>query len=81
MAKTRVTDAPAKNDVYVGMLGLTTLAMVLGIALLALDADDYEWSSQPKSGPTISLPKAESLRGSAPAGGQPAAGGAATPGL
>ena len=56
MAKivTKGIDAPAKNDVYVGMLLLTVLATCIGIACLALELDtDYQWESVPKGGPAI----------------------------
>jgi hypothetical protein len=58
------TDAPAKNDVYVGMLLLTVLATGVGITCLALELnEDYKWESVPKGGPPIAkkeaAPKAE----------------------
>ena len=57
MARTRrESTAPAKRDVYVGMLFFTVLSMAAGITVLALEADEYGWESQAKSGPTITLP-------------------------
>lgn len=74
--KVRYVEAPAKNDVYVGMLIVMNLAMLFGVALLALECNDYDWESQPKGGPTINLPsvtRAAPVAGPADAGGFPAA--------
>ena len=58
MARQRLIDAPPRNDVYVGMLGLSALAMLAGIAALLLEfAGDYGFESQAKGGPAVSLPK------------------------
>jgi hypothetical protein len=60
------------------MLGLTAFAMLVGIALLALDANEYDWQSEAKGGPTLSLPKIERKATPAPGeGGAPPAGGGA----
>jgi hypothetical protein len=78
MARQRTVEGPKRNDVYVGMLGLTAFAMLIGIALLALDANEYDWQSEAKAGPAISLPKIE--RKAAPGeGAPPPAGGAGAP--
>ena len=42
--------APARNDVYVGMLILTVLAMAAGTTLLALECNEYGWESEPTAG-------------------------------
>ena len=53
----RPTEAPARNDAYVGMLFLTCVSMAVGIAVLALEGQEYDWVSEPpKSGPAITLP-------------------------
>ena len=58
MARQRLVTAPPRNDVYVGMLGLSALAMLLGIVVLVLElGGDYDFESQAKGGPAISLPK------------------------
>ena len=79
MARQRTVEGPKRNDVYVGMLGLTAFAMLIGIALLALDAGDYDWQSDAKAGPALNLPKIERKVGPAPGEGAPPAGGAAAP--
>jgi hypothetical protein len=81
MARQRTVEAPPRNDVYVGMLGLTAFAMLVGIALLALDANEYDWQSEAKGGPTLSLPKIERKAPAAPGEGAPppAGGGAGAP--
>lgn len=58
MARTRVryVDAPPRNDVYVGMLALSVFAIVIGCAVLALESDDYGWSTEAKAPPAVSLP-------------------------
>jgi hypothetical protein len=75
MAKNRVryVEAPARRDVYFGMLAMINLAMVMGVIVLALECNEYDWDSQPKGGPTISLP---TVTAAAP---KPGAGGVATP--
>ena len=58
MARQRLVTAPPRNDVYVGMLGLSALAMLAGILVLVLEfSGDYDFASQAKAGPAISLPK------------------------
>lgn len=58
MARQRLIDAPPRNDVYVGMLGLTALAMFAGVVVLLLEfGGDYDFEQAPKAGPPISLPK------------------------
>lgn len=56
-SKVRYVDAPAKNDVYTGMLALMCFGMVLGIAVLALELSDYGFATEAKGGPAINLPK------------------------
>ncbi|MGL6095545.1 MAG: hypothetical protein ACRC7O_07090 [Fimbriiglobus sp.] len=72
----RTTDAPARNDVYVGMLVLTCVAMFLGIGVLVTEGEEYGWESKPKAGPSITLP---SLNSKSPDGTEPPAAGAAAP--
>jgi hypothetical protein len=58
MARTRLVDAPPKNDVYTGMLALTCFAMLIGIIALVLElSGDYGFEAEAKGGPSISLPK------------------------
>ena len=58
MARQRLIDAPPRNDVYVGMLGLTALAMFAGVVVLLLEfGGDYDFEQEAKGGPPISLPK------------------------
>ena len=58
MARQRLVTAPPRNDVYVGMLGLTCLAMLCGIVALLLEfGGDYDFEQQAKAGPSVSLPK------------------------
>lgn len=56
MANVKFVEGPPRNDVYVGMLGLTVLSMLLGCAVLALEATDYEWESEPKPRTKLTLP-------------------------
>jgi len=53
----KFVEAPPRNNVYVGMLLLTALAGLIGVALFALEANSYGWSNQAVSSPTPSLPK------------------------
>lgn len=48
--------APARNDVYVGMLALTLLALVIGTTLLALECNEYAWEAEPTAGSPVSIP-------------------------
>ena len=58
MARQRLIDAPPRNNVYVGMLGLTCVAMLTGIVVLLLEfSGDYDFEQQAKAGPAVSLPK------------------------
>ncbi len=58
MARQRLIDAPPRNDVYVGMLGLTALAMLAGVVVLLLEfGGDYDFEQAPKPGAATSLPK------------------------
>jgi hypothetical protein len=59
MARERVIEAPPRRDRYFWMLVVTAASMFLGIVLLALDAGAYDWESQPKAAPALSLPKVE----------------------
>jgi hypothetical protein len=80
MARQRTVEAPKRNDVYVGMLGLAAFAMLVGIALLAFDASDYDWQSEAKAGPALNLPKIERKATPAPGeGATPPAGDGAAP--
>jgi hypothetical protein len=58
MARTRVryVDAPPRNDVYVGMLAMAAIAMVIGCVALAVESDEYDWSTEAKVVATPSLP-------------------------
>ncbi len=60
MARTRtrppVVVTSRRNDVYVGMLGLTCLAMLVGVVLLALELNDYEWKTEATKGPSLTAP-------------------------
>ncbi|MGL6076602.1 MAG: hypothetical protein ACRC8S_20805 [Fimbriiglobus sp.] len=56
MARVRFVDAPARNDVYVGMLAVTSLAILVSIVALALELNEYGFSAEAK-GPSISIPK------------------------
>ena len=62
----RYVDAPPRNDVYVGMIGLTALCAVVGILLLYLERDGYS-DSQPAPSPTVTLPNIDTLKRTAPA--------------
>ena len=58
MARQRLIDAPPQNDVYVGMLGLTALAMFAGVVVMLLEfGGDYDFTQEAKGGPAVSLPK------------------------
>ena len=58
MARQRLIDAPPRNDVYVGMLGLATLAMLAGVVALLLEfGGDYDFEQAPPPGAPVSLPK------------------------
>lgn len=48
--------APARTDIYVGMLLLTVLAMAAGTTLLALECNEYDWVAEPTAGPTVTIP-------------------------
>src|SRR6266536_1602772 len=58
MARTRVryVDAPPRNDVYVGMLALSAIAMLIGCLALAIESDEYGWSTEAKAAAAPSLP-------------------------
>lgn len=61
MARTRLDDEAdgvtrPRSDVYVGMLALAAACMVVGIGLLAVEANDYDWESQPKAVQPAALP-------------------------
>lgn len=58
--------APPRNDVYVGMLLLTVVALAVGTTVLALECNEYEWVSEPSAGPQIAIPEV-------PVGPRPAA--------
>ena len=73
MARQRLIDAPPRNDVYAGMLGLTCLAMLAGIVVLLLEfGGDYDFEQQAKAGPAVSLPKDYSRPTPKPDGTAPA---------
>ena len=73
MARQRLIDAPPRNDVYAGMLGLTCLAMLAGIVVLLLEfGGDYDFEQQAKAGPAVSLPKDYSRPTPKPDGSAPA---------
>jgi hypothetical protein len=55
MARATLTTEPSK--VYVGMLAVTILAMLVGITVLALEADEYDWEQTPRATPKAELPK------------------------
>ena len=58
MARQRLIDAPPRNDVYVGMLGLTALAMLAGVVVLLLEfSGDYDFEQAPKPGAPVGVPK------------------------
>ena len=71
MARTRtrptVVAASRRNDVYTGMLGLTCLAMLLGIVLLALELGDYEWKTEAPKGASFAAPVDTPRRAADPA--------------
>lgn len=77
MARTRtrppVVAAPRRNDVYVGMLGLTCLAMFVGVVLLALELNDYEWKTEATKGPVLTAPVDTPRKAADPAATPPAA--------
>ena len=68
MAKTRFVDAPPKNDVYTGMIGVTAACMFIGIVLLVIECTGYDWAARAEGGPTINLPK---IDGGAPTTSRP----------
>lgn len=74
MAKAR-TAAPA-SKVYVGMLATTVFAMFVGILLLSLEANEYDWESQAKGSP-VNIPKVDAPR--LPGSGTPEGGTGTTP--
>jgi outer membrane biosynthesis protein TonB len=47
MARSRPIEAPAKNDIYVGMWFVAFLATALSVLLLCLELTDYGWDSKP----------------------------------
>jgi len=57
------TTAPATNDIYTGMLGISLVALIVGCVLLYLDYSQYPDSkgpTVPKSPPVVtSAPKGE----------------------
>jgi len=59
MAKSRIRyiDAPARNDVYVGMLGLAAFAGLIGVLVFCLELNEYDWASEAKATPAPPLPK------------------------
>ena len=56
MARTRLTEAPPRNDVYVGMLALAVLSMALGCGMLALELTEYGWTESGGARTSVSLP-------------------------
>src|SRR4051812_33732737 len=58
MARTRVryVDAPPRNDVYVGMLALSVIAIAIGCGVLAIESGEYDWSTEAKAAATPALP-------------------------
>ena len=68
MAKTRFVDAPPKNDVYTGMIGVTAACMFVGIVLLVIECTGYDWAAKSVAGPAINLPK---IDGGAPTTARP----------
>jgi outer membrane biosynthesis protein TonB len=62
MAKSRVVDAPPKNDIYFGMWLCALLASVFAIAVLAIECTEYGWDSKaplPSASNTQPLPRLE----------------------
>jgi|YNPBryunderm2012_1023409.scaffolds.fasta_scaffold23017_3 hypothetical protein len=49
--------APPRNDVYIGMLLLTVIALAIGTTLLALECNEYDWIAEPSAGPQIAIPQ------------------------
>ena len=50
------TDEPRpRSDVYTGMVILTVVAMLLGCGLLAYEANEFGWESQPGPRTQLSL--------------------------
>ena len=72
MAKIRFVDAPAKNDVYTGMIGVTAACMFVGIVLLVVECMGYDWAAKAEGGPTITLPKIDGGPASTSRPGTPA---------
>lgn len=62
MARTRDEDddgrTKPRSDVYVGMLATAAASMFVGVGLLALEATEYDWESQPRAVQPASLPQA-----------------------
>jgi hypothetical protein len=56
--RTKVVEAPPRNDRYVAMLGVIALCMLVGCVLMFLDLNAYP-DSAAKGGPTITIPKVD----------------------
>ena len=56
-----------RSSAYVGMLALTAFAMFLGVAVLALECNEYDWASEATAGPTIAIPAVPSPEPATPA--------------
>ena len=67
MARSRPDDETGepktKSDVYVGMLAVTALCMAVGVVVLALESNAYDWESQPKAVAPAPLPTMPPPRG------------------
>lgn len=76
-AQAEVEPAP-RSDAYTGILAVSLLAMIVGIVLLVLDFNDYEFQGKAPPVPTDAVrPGANAFGG--PAGVQPAAPGGEAP--
>lgn len=57
MARSRIVSAPAKNDVYFGMVLIATLAMLVGVVLLVWETmTTYDWQTTPPAWAAPALP-------------------------
>jgi hypothetical protein len=56
MARSRIVEAPAKNDVYFGMWLVALIATAVAVLLLCLELTEYGWENKPAAAQAVTLP-------------------------